>query len=164
VKQTIASLVALVVLAVIAVVVVIAPSALTEPFTFHTPDLIQRAYTVAAWGTTITLGLLLAGIVIAYRLWRKRTALWSSLLAGAPLLVLVAAVFFSRQHLAEWIMFAPPATVAFDSVDEATHVGEADYIMGVSVGDEARAYPILMVSYYHIVHDEIAGEPFVVTY
>ena len=41
---------------------------------------------------------------------------------------------------------------------------EAEYVMGVSVGGKARAYPILMVAYYHIVHDEIDGEPYVVTY
>ncbi len=35
--------------------------------------------------------------------------------------------------------------------------------MGVSVGDEARAYPILMVAYYHIVHAEIDGERLSVT-
>ena len=85
-------------------------------------------------------------------------------MGALPLLLLAAALVLSRVYLVEVMMFAPPETVAYDSIADAAHVAESDYVMSVAVGDEARAYPILMVAYYHIVHDEIDGEPYVVTY
>jgi len=163
-KKTLASIVALFCLALVSVVLVLMPSAITEPFTYHNADLIERAYAVRSSGTTAAIALLAVGGLIFYRLWKQRTSAWAPAIAAVPMLLLVASVFFSRQHLIEWMMFAPPATVAYEAASGAAHVAESDYVMGVSVGDEARAYPILMVAYYHIVHDEIDGEPYVVTY
>ena len=163
-QRTVISLAALLVLAVVSVGVVLMPAAMTEPFRFHTPELIEWLYAVRSWGTTIAVGMLLAGALIAYRLWKDRTSMWAPLLGAIPLAVLVVSVLFSRQQLIEWIMFAPPETVAYEAAAGATHVAESDYVMGVTVGAEARAYPILMVAYYHIVNEEIDGEPYVVTY
>lgn len=163
-KGIVISLVALFALAVAAVAVALLPGAMTEPFTYHTPELIEWLYGVRSWGTMITLGLLAVGALIAYRMWKEHPPRWVSLAATIPLVLLVAAVPFSQQQLIEWIMFAPPETIAFEAAAGAAHVAESDYVMGVSVGDEARAYPILMVAYYHIVNEEIDGEPYVVTY
>lgn len=163
-KGTVLSLVALFVLAMAATAVALLPSAMTEPLTYHTPELIEWLYGVRSWGTTITFGLLLVGALIAYRMWRDHPPRWASVVGAIPVLVLVAAVLFSRQQLIEWIMFAPPETIAYEAASGAAHVAESDYVMGVSVGEEARAYPILMVAYYHIVNEEIDGEPYVVTY
>lgn len=163
-KKTVASLAALFCLALVSAVLVVVPSAMTAPFTYHTPDLIASVYTVRSWGTTAAIVLFAAGGLIFYRLWKQRTSAWAPAIGAMPMLLLAASVFFSRQHLVEWIMFAPPETIAYEAASGAAHVAESEYVMGVSVGDEARAYPILMVAYYHIVHDEIAGEPYVVTY
>ena len=162
--RTLGSLLALLVLALAAAAVVLLPSAVTEPFRYHTPELIEQIYVLRSWGTTLSVVLLAAGALIAFRMWRSRTSLWPPLLATLPVVVLMAAVFFSRQHIAEWAMFAPIETIDFNAVFDASHVDEADYVMSVRVGDEARAYPILMVAYYHIVNDEIDGEPFAVSY
>ena len=145
-------------------VLVATPNAMTEPLTYHTPDLIEWLYTVRSWGTTAAIALFAAGGLIFYRLWRQRTSVWAPAIGAVPMLLLVASVFFSRQHLIEWMLFAPPETIVYEAASGAAHVAESEYVMGVSVGGKARAYPILMVAYYHIVHDEIDGEPYVVTY
>lgn len=163
-KRTVASLVALFCLASVSAILVVMPTAMTAPFTYHTPELIEWGYTVNSWGTTAAIALLAVGGLIFYRLWKQRTSAWAPAIGVVPMLLLVAAAFFSRQHLAEWMRFAPPETVAYEAASGGAHVAESEYVMGVSVGDEARAYPILMVAYYHIVHDEIDGEPYVVTY
>ncbi len=162
--RTLGSLLALFALATVALVVVVFPTAMATPFRYHTPELIEQMYLLRSWGTTLSVVLLAAGALIAFRMWKSRTSLWPPLLATLPVVVLMAAVFFSRQHIAEWAMFAPIETIDFNAVSDASHVDEADYVMSVRVGDEARAYPILMVAYYHIVNDEIDGEPFAVTY
>ena len=163
-QRTLISLAALFMLAVVSAGVVLMPAAMTEPFRFHTPELIEWLYAVRSWGTTIAVGMLLVGALVAYRLWKDRTSMWAPLVGAIPLLLLMVSVIFSRQQLIEWIMFAPPETIAYKAAEGAAHVAESDYVMGVSVGNEARAYPILMVAYYHIVNEEIDGEPYVVTY
>ena len=39
-----------------------------------------------------------------------------------------------------------------------------DEVFGVVVGDQARAYPITMIAYHHVVNDVIQGIPIAVTY
>ena len=163
-RRNLLSLLTLFVLAAVAVSVVVLPTAGTSPFRYHTPELIERLYALRSWGTTISLVLLVAGVFIAVRMWRERTSLLAPLVSTMPVLLLVVAAFFSRQHLLEWAMFAPIETIAFSTIAAADTVDESDYVMSVRVGDAVRAYPILMVAYYHIINDEIDGEPFAVTY
>ena len=163
-RRKLLSLLALFAFAAVAFVVMVLPAAMLMPFRYHTPELVERAYLVQSWGTTIILALLLIGVFVAVRMWKERTSLWAPLLSTIPILVLVVAAFLSRQNLIEWAIFAPIETIEFEAVAAAGNVAEREYVMGVVVGDEARAYPILMVAYYHIVNDEIDGEPFAVTY
>jgi hypothetical protein len=104
--------------------------------------------------------LLLAGLVLGLRS-RGRWLGKAGLVAGA----LVAAVVLWLAHVkmtpASW--FLPPETVRF-----ATGTSEAlpptTLVMGLVLGDEARAYPIRLLAYHHRVLDRIAGEPVLVTY
>lgn len=162
--RTAAGLALLLVMALIAVAVVMTPTMMTQPMRYHTPELLERLYALRSWGTAISLALLLGGAVVFARLWKRSVSWWAPALATVPLLVLTGAVFFSRQHPVEWMMFAPPETVAFEDAAAATHVAQDDYVMGVVLGGQARAYPVRMVAYYHIVNDDIGDEPFVVTY
>ena len=163
-RRNLFSLLALFALATVALVVVALPTAMASPFRYHTPQLIEWLYALRSWGTTITFVLLAIGLLLAGRMWKQRTSWWAPLVSTIPVLLLVVAAFFSRQHIVEWAMFAPIETIEFNAASDASSVDEADYVMSVRVGDEARAYPILMVAYYHIVNDEIDGEPFAVTY
>ncbi|MCH7567433.1 MAG: DUF3179 domain-containing protein [Nitrospirae bacterium] len=47
---------------------------------------------------------------------------------------------------------------------QATWLDPEELILGVSVGGEARAYPISQMAYHHIANDQIDGEPYLVTY
>ncbi len=163
-RREILDLLALFAMAAVALLAVVLPTALAMPFRYHTPELIERLYVVQSWGTMISLVLLATGFLIALRMWKERTSLWAPLVSTIPVLLLVVAAFVSRQNIIEWAMFAPIETIEFNAASNASHVDEAEYVMSVRIGDEARAYPILMVAYYHIVNDEIDGEPFAVTY
>ena len=48
--------------------------------------------------------------------------------------------------------------------NQATWLDPEELVMGVAVGDEARAYPISQMAYHHIANDQIDGEPYLVTY
>ena len=47
---------------------------------------------------------------------------------------------------------------------EATYLRHDDEVFGVVVNGQARAYPVPMISYHHVVNDVIGGIPIAVTY
>ena len=52
----------------------------------------------------------------------------------------------------------------FVAPDEATWVAGNTPVLGVSVGGEARAYPVHLIERHQIVNDTIGGQPVAVTY
>jgi len=77
--------------------------------------------------------------------------------------LLAGSAFLARQNHFEW-MFQPLPRPEFVEAAEVKDVAEDDLVLGLSVGTEARAYPVLALAYHHIVNDSIAGEPIVATY
>lgn len=163
-RESAGSLLLLFGVAAVSVAAVLIPSAMTSPFVFHTPDLVERLYTLSAWAPTLTVLLAIAGAWLTFRIWRADSPKAARAIALVPMLALVGAVFFSRQHIVEWAMFAPIEEVDFVAQAAAGHVADDDLVLAVTVGERARAYPVLMTAYYHIVNDELDGEPYAVTY
>ncbi len=60
-----------------------------------------------------------------------------------------------------FIVLDDPAVIP---ASQATWLAPEELILGVAVGDEARAYPISQMAYHHIANDQIGGEPYLVTY
>ena len=53
---------------------------------------------------------------------------------------------------------------AFLTAGETGNLPDEDLVLGLEWMGEARAYPIRMLTYHHIVNDTIAGRPLLVTY
>lgn len=70
-----------------------------------------------------------------------------------------ASQFFMEHDL--FLSATDPRTVP---AREARHVQPADEVFGVVVGGQARAYPIYMIAYHHVVNDVIQGIPVAITY
>ena len=60
--------------------------------------------------------------------------------------------------------FVPLDQPAFLTVSETGDFPDEDLVLGLEWMGEARAYPIRMVTYHHIVNDTVAGRPLLVTY
>ncbi len=60
--------------------------------------------------------------------------------------------------------FVPLDNPDFLAADEAGYLGDDELILGVEWADEARAYPLRMLRYHHIVNDTVDGKPFLITY
>ena len=60
--------------------------------------------------------------------------------------------------------FVPLDDPVFISIEDATYLGDDELVLGVEWGNEARAYPVQMLTYHHIVNDHIGGRPFLITY
>ena len=50
------------------------------------------------------------------------------------------------------------------SQQAATYLGEDELVLVLERQGEARAYPIRMLRFHHIVNDTIAGRPVLITY
>ena len=53
-----------------------------------------------------------------------------------------------------------------DFLDGTTsdYLPAADLVLGLNWQGEARAYPVRMLTYHHIVNDTVAGQPILITY
>jgi hypothetical protein len=77
--------------------------------------------------------------------------------------VIVSAVaLLSRINVYE-VMFHPFERPSFSNADQAKLDGD-EKVIAVSVAQVARAYPIRIISYHHIVNDTLDGVPIVATY
>jgi hypothetical protein len=50
------------------------------------------------------------------------------------------------------------------SAAEATYLRPDDRVLGVVIGNQARAYPIRILNWHEVVNDRLSGTPIVVTY
>ena len=76
---------------------------------------------------------------------------------------LVFCSFLGRRNTFE-AMFHPVPHPEFTDAAQTKDVAEEDLVLGVQIGDQARAYPVRAMAYHHLVNDLIAGEPIVATY
>lgn len=53
---------------------------------------------------------------------------------------------------------------AFLAANESGNLPDDDLVLGLEWMGEARAYPIRMLTYHHIVNDTVAGRPLLITY
>jgi hypothetical protein len=101
---------------------------------------------------------------IATLIWYwTRESRWLRRTASAIAVIAVAAVaVLSRVNIYE-IMFKPFDRPAFSSADQVKLDGD-EKVIAVSLGQEARAYPIRIISYHHVINDLVNGVPIVATY
>lgn len=104
-------------------------------------------------------------IVIAYPailMWKTGSAKLKVIVTGSLVLWLVVAYFFNFQFLADK-MFYQPVNKLFLSA-ENSKIPTRQLILGVSINEEQKAYPIELIGYHHQVRDVVGGQPIMVTY
>jgi hypothetical protein len=100
-------------------------------------------------------------VLLLIRLWPIARLGTRVMLAGL-LVVSIAGAVLTHVNIFEK-MFHPYDLPAFGSA-EAVKVDPDDKVLAVSVGPQARAYPIRTMGYHHIVNDMVGGVPIAVTY
>ena len=157
-----ASALALTLLVLAAVALIAIPMWVIRPFVPQTASGVALAYACRRWAPWLTLLALMAGLVLAVRLWRGGRW-WSRALVVLALVPLAGAAWASRQNLFEK-MFAPLPDPRFARAAEAGWVKDGDLVLGVEHNGEAVAYPVLQLAYHHVVMDEVGGFPVAATY
>jgi hypothetical protein len=88
--------------------------------------------------------------------WLRRSA------AVAGTIVICGIAWLSRVNIFE-IMFHPDTHPSF-SPAAGSKLDGAEKVIAVEIGGAARAYPIRIISYHHIINDNLGGTPIVATY
>lgn len=86
----------------------------------------------------------------------------------------LAAVVLVTAGVAAWFLFlrerlGPPPFEALDapqfvSAAQADFLDEADRVLGVSGAGVAKAYPVPVVAWHHIIHDRLGDLPILPTW
>lgn len=137
------------------------PMFVIQPFKHQDADALSLALQVRQWAPLLSLIAALVALLALLRIWGAQR--WPAK-SGALLLALLAAcgAAFSRVNIFER-MFAPIGQVAYWSATEAK-LDSDDMVMAVRFQNEARAYPVRMMAYHHLVNDWVGGVPLVGTY
>jgi len=145
------------------VVVLLLPEILSAPMIRQSQTQLAIAYFLSQWNGWMTLFLLAVGVFAASRLWNSRQGVWARTRTAMAVVLLAGCAIAARGNLAEAI-FRPMAGAGSVAAAEAEHVADSDMVMGVQIGGEARAYPVLLVAYHHVINDEVNGQPLAATY
>jgi len=151
----------IVVLTIVGVCLFLIPALIIRPFQHQSPAALSLAISIKWIAPLLTLATLGGVFALGTRLWRGSS--WPGR-AGLVLAILLsaAAAVMVRLNYFEW-MFRPIPAAGFLAATDAG-LGDAEMVMTVRFGPEARAYPIKQMAYHHILNDTVGGEPIVVTY
>lgn len=144
----------------VALATLITPLWVMQPFRAQGPTELAVALGVVRWGLWLVLGagaLAIAAVVRAWPggWWRRSAALLMAVLTfGAGAL--------ARVNVFEQ-MFAPLPAPRFAAANASGLPAEA-IVMAVRAGETARAYPVEVMAYHHVLNDTIDERPIVVTY
>jgi len=138
------------------------PVYVIRPFRHQGVRELQAALLVVRFRPAVVALAVAAAVVAAILCWRAQTRmLWR---IAATLGAVGVAIFagLSRINIYE-LMFHPIGRPAFVAAGEAKLDGD-EKVIAVDIGGSARAYPIRIISYHHIVNDALGGVPIVATY
>jgi hypothetical protein len=137
------------------------PMFVIQPFKHQDASALSLALQVRQWAPLLSLIAALVAVFALLRIWAAQR--WPAK-SGAVLLAFLAAggAAFSRINVFER-MFAPVDQLSYWSASEAK-LDLDDMVMSVRFQSEARAYPIRMLAYHHVVNDWLGGVPLVGTY
>jgi hypothetical protein len=146
----------------IAAAALVYPVYVIRPFRHQAPKELMVALAILRYRPYVMVLCALSSLAALIWYWRRETR-WGRRSASAISVVAVAALaVLARVNIYE-IMFKPFDRPSFSSAGQAKLDGD-EKVIAVSIGGEARAYPIRIISYHHVINDVVGGVPIVATY
>ncbi len=132
------------------------------PFRHQGPAELFFALQVTRFRPAAAIALALFAVLIGFVTWNRTNRLLSrvGIVLLAALTVASGALMFVNVYE---LMFHPLRRPTFKDVS-GTRLDDAEQVIAVKLARTARAYPIRIISYHHIVNDVLAGFPIVATY
>ncbi|PCC74198.1 Protein of unknown function [Nannocystis exedens] len=144
----------------LAAATLITPLWVMRPFRPQGPTELAVALWVLRFGPWLLLGAGLLAVAAVVRAWPG--GWWRRSGAVAMLLLTLGAGGLSRINVFEK-MFEPMPAPRFAGASESSLPDDA-IVMAVRVGAAARAYPVEVMAYHHVLNDVVGDQPIGVTY
>ena len=142
---------------------VVYPIYVIRPFRAQGARELMVALAVSRYRPVITIVSALVAVGAAAAYWRSRARGSGRIVmvAGAVFVCVLAAL--ARVNVYEQLMFHPIGHPEFAPASAAKVDGN-DKLIVVKIGSAARAYPVRMMGYHHVVNDTVGGTALVATY
>jgi cytochrome bd-type quinol oxidase subunit 2 len=135
------------------------PAWIIQPFRPQAQDELGYALILRRIAPVATLLLLIiASVAVLY--WPPRG--WRAALSTLAILLVVVTAAAVRINYFEW-MFHPNLSPQSVAARDAS-VESDDMVLVARVGGDARAFPVRIMAYHHLVNDTVGGLPILPTY
>lgn len=138
------------------------PLYVIRPFRHQGPRELALALQLLRLRPGVEMVCAVTALLAAFLYWRAEPKLLRKIGVAFVVVLVCVFTFLSRVNVYE-IMFHPMGRPNFASIAD-TKLDGGEMVMAVNLAGIARAYPIRIVSYHHIVNDVLAGVPIVATY
>lgn len=147
----------------LALFVLVYPIYVIRPFRFQGASELSLALAVLRYRPLLVIALSLAAALTLSFCWiGQRCGKWQKVLGCVCACLVFAVAFASRVNIYE-LMFHPLDGPTFSRIPNSKLDGKEE-VIAVRVNRVARAYPIRIMSYHHVVNDVVGGLPVVATY
>ncbi len=146
----------------LAFIALVYPVLVIQPFRRQGPRELALALTVLRIRFPLEIVLAVAVLLLSVFVWRHSRRVAPKVIAVLLTLLACGCAVASRINIYE-IMFHPLEQPRFIAAGQSKLDGREE-VIAVKLSGSARAYPIRVISYHHVVNDVVAGEPIVATY
>jgi FtsH-binding integral membrane protein len=138
------------------------PLYVIRPFRHQGPRELALALQILRFRPGVEMVCAVSALLAGFLYWRAEPKMLRKLAVMFAVALVIIFTGLSRVNVYE-IMFHPMGRPNFVAATD-TKLDGAEMVMAVHIAGEARAYPIRIVSYHHIVNDVVGGVPIVATY
>jgi hypothetical protein len=138
------------------------PLYVIRPFRHQGPRELALALQILRFRPGVEMICAVSALLAGFLYWRAEPKMLRKVGAMFAVALVILFTGLSRVNVYE-IMFHPMGRPSFVSTAD-TKLDGAEMVMAVRQAGDARAYPIRIVSYHHIVNDTVGGVPIVATY
>jgi hypothetical protein len=138
------------------------PSYVIRPFRHQGATELSVALHMMRMRATFAIPIALLAVVVCFVAWRRSRRLFArvGIVLLAALTVICSALSFVNVYER---MFNPLRRPTFKDISQ-THLDGGEQVIAVKLARSARAYPVRVIAYHHLVNDVLAGFPIVATY
>jgi amino acid transporter len=146
----------------ISLIAVAYPMYVIRPFRAQGARELAAALVILRFRSVVTVVSVIAAIAALVAYWRAQPSRWRRALASISALIVAALALLARVNVYER-MFHPAGRPVFAAASESRLDGD-EKVIAVRQGNAARAYPVRIISYHHVINDEVDGKALVATY
>jgi len=141
---------------------VVYPIYVIWPFRAQGARELALALLVTRWRPLVTLLSAVLAVVALVMYWRAQPGRPRRTFAVLGAIVVCASAALARVNIYE-LMFHPDIHPSFAPA-VTSKLDKDEKVIAVRVGDEARAYPIRIIAYHHVINDVVGGTALAATY